>query len=151
MARTWKSGRRRRQTALISIGMCAAVCVFVLYRYMAFNLWLYSDARNLKPYPHELIRNGEVVAQDTDLSEGERAIEKAIVQSNTGQRLVVHLSRSDIRYGFLHRRAFVKVFLETSLPGEPDRVQRIKFLNVLERENGTWSVGPEGAVQLTVP
>lgn len=161
MAGRWKTGRRRRKTALILIGLCLAVLGTMVYRYMAFNTWMYSDAKALQPYPVVLIRDSRPVDAGRDpnaapsggatTNDTERSIDRALIESNTKERLVVHLSRSDIRFSALGGHAYVKVFLETSLPGEPDRVQRIKFLNVLTRENGDWRVTPEALVQLTLP
>jgi len=122
----------------------------MLYRYMAFNTWLYRDARTLQPYPTVLIREGKPVSNSDGDSTAD-AVDEALVEANTRERLVVHLSRSDIRYGPFHRRAYVKLFLETALPGEPERVQRIKFLAVLKRSDGRWTVPPESQVQLTLP
>lgn len=151
MAPRWKLGRRRRKAAIFLIAFCLAVFAFMLYRYMSFNMWLYSDAKSLQPYSVVLIRNGKTVKPDPAAGTPADAIDQALIASNTRERLVVHLSRSDIRYGPFRRRAYVKVLLETSLPGEPQRVQRIKFLNVLTRKDHTWRVVPEGVVQLTIP
>ncbi len=151
MARRWKANRRRWKVAFILVGLCLLIFLFMFVRYMQFNDWLYSDAKKLGPYPTVLIRDGKPLEDAVDGPDREASINRALIESNSKERLVVHLSRSEIRYSALHQRAYVKVFLETSLPGEPDRVQRIKFLNILGRRDDTWYVLPDGLVQLTLP
>ncbi len=151
MARRRPSIRRRKRTIRILFGVCGAVFAFMIYRYMSFNSWMYKDARLLQPYPHVLIENGNSHYPTRTASETVQEIEKTLVKANTTNRLVVHLSRSDIRFSPFRRWAYVKVFMETALPGEPDRVQRIKFLNELKRTDEGWIVVDSRTVQLTLP
>jgi hypothetical protein len=150
MFRRWTASRRRRKTAFLLLGICALIFLVYLYRYISFNLWLDSDSRSLRPYEIVLVENSARAVRelpDTDL----RAIENVLIEVNTANRLVVHLSRSDVRFGLLKRRAYVKVFLETGLPGEPDKVQRIKVLNVLKPVGERWQLVSGGVIQLTIP
>ncbi|GEM_PF-533408 len=147
-----RGNRRSWKIAFVLIGICFAIFLVTLYRYIAFNLWLESDARRLERYPRVLIEQSREI-QDPALEspgmEDTRQIERALCKSGTADRLVVHLSRSDIRYDLFRRKAFVKVFLETAFPGQPDRIQRIKFLDVLARQNGKWDVIQ--VEELTIP
>jgi len=151
MRRRWTATRRRWKLALVLIGACAVVLAIWLISNFRFDAWLYGDAGRLGPYPTVLIQNGVPVQEALRGDVAEAAINQALVDSNTKQRLVVHLSRSEIRYSLFRRRAYVKIYLETSLPGDSDRVERsIKFLNVLTREDDTWSVVPGQVKQLSL-
>lgn len=131
---------RLRKPLLVFVLAGAAVGVFLLYSYLSFNLWLEKDARALEPYPATLLENGERVAPARGLSPRAKEIENALIRENTASRLVTHLSRSDLRRDWLRGNVHVKVYLETALPGEPDRLRRIKALNTLARRGGQWTV-----------
>lgn len=143
------SNAQPRRLAFLTLAVCAGIFAFFVYRYMAFNLWVERDATRLEPFPRVLVEKKDQVPAAPDPGATPEAIDRALLAENAANRLVVHLSRSDIRYDLLHRRAFVKVFLETSLPGQPDRIQRIKILNVLEKRNGEWVV--VRTEELTIP
>lgn len=151
MFRRWTASRRRWKTAFLLLGCCGVIFFAYLYRYVSFNLWLDSDSRSLRPYAIVLIENRNPIARDSAANADQQAIEEVLLQVNTANRLVVHLSRSDVRFGLFKRRAYVKVFLETALPGEPDKVQRIKVLNVLKPVGEKWQLVPGGVIQLTIP
>lgn len=151
MFRRWTASRRRWKTAFLFLGLCALVFFIYLYRYVSFNLWLDSDSRSLRPYEIVLVENRNPVSRTISANADQRAIEDVLVEVNTANRLVVHLSRSDVRFGLLKRRAYVKVFLETALPGEPEKVQRIKVLNVFKPAGDQWQLVPGGVIQLTIP
>jgi hypothetical protein len=110
------------------------------YGYISFNMWLSADSKVLESYPTILVKKGSVTAEDDPWDKNIRMIDKAIIQRNSMGRLVVLLSRSEVRYNFFRTRAYVKIFLETALPNDPNRTAKVKALNVLVREQGKWHV-----------
>jgi len=114
---------------------------FFLYRFVLFNLWISKDAGLLQSYPRILIEQGLDISDTNPISDRQAyLIEKTIIRTNTKDRIVLHLSRSDIRYNLFRTKSYVKVFLQTAIPGDRTKTTSIKFLNVLVHTRDAWRV-----------
>ncbi|MBN1900526.1 hypothetical protein JW926_04285 [Candidatus Sumerlaeota bacterium] len=135
--------RRKKKKALLILFLSLIVLVsaFIAYRFIAFNLWITSDAGVLQPYPRVLILN-EIMNHDNELilDKNIAGIEEAIINANSQDRIVLNLSRSDIRFNLLRTKSYVKVFLQTAIPNDRSKTTCIKFLNILTRRNDGWKV-----------
>lgn len=133
--------RGRVWWTVAALGAVILTCSAIgLWRFVAFNLWAEEDAARLEPYPVVLVETA-----DEQLS----GIDRAVIEYNSYGRLVVHLSRGEVRYSLTRRRAWVKVYLETRHPADAEAVQRIKLLNTLDLRDGQWRV--TSADWLTIP
>jgi hypothetical protein len=134
--------KRRRKRLLLLAGIVVVLLpiIYLLYGYVSFNIWLSEDSGALESYPTVLVRKGAVLREDDPWDKNVQMIDRAIIQRNSMGRLVVLLSRSEIRYNVFRTRAYVKIFLETSLPNDVQRTAKVKALNVLAREKGEWHV-----------
>jgi len=120
--------------ALIGLGLTGAY----LYSLFSLNFWINRDIESLSAYPWVLIKEKERTKGEKE-TEAEK-IESELIAAHGAGRLVVELSRSDIRYNYLKSRAYVKVFLKTALPEDPAKNTQIKCLTILKRNNGVWKV-----------
>jgi len=124
--------------ALIVLLLCGA---FFLYRFISLNLWISKDSGLLQPYSHVLIEDGIDISDANPSSEkNTHLIENAIIRTTTKDRIVLHLSRSDIRFNLFRSKSYVKVFLQTAIPGDHTKTTSIKFLNVLVRRKDSWRI-----------
>jgi len=131
---------RRALLAVAAVAVLAAAAV--LYDYIRINLWLESDAGRIEGYAVPLIADHkEVAPQDHGRF---AAIDRLLIaEMRKGRRNVVACSRSEIKFNLLHTRAYVKVFLETALPDQPEHRARLKIICVLKRNGPTWRLaGP---------
>ena len=139
-----KNRNRKKQRVFFVCAVLILVLLggaFFLYRFVRFNLWISKDAGLLQSYPRILIQEGLDISDTNPISDRQaRLIEKTIIRTNTKDRIVLHLSRSDIRYNPFRTKSYVKVFLQTTLPGDRTKTTSIKFLNVLVRRNDSWRV-----------
>lgn len=114
---------------------------FIGYRFIVFNLWITVDAGVLQPYPRVLIQNESRLYSNNPVSVKKIAlIEEAVIDANSKDRIVLNLSISDIRFNLFKTKAYVKVFLQTSIPDDRSRTTSIKFLNILTKRNDGWKV-----------
>ncbi len=127
-------------------GILAVTGSLGTWRFVAFNLWVEEDASSLRPYPAVLV-HGPRDPPSTPGSLDE--LDREIIAHNGYGRLVVHMSRGEVRHSLTGRRAWVKVYLETRHPTDSSAVQRIKLLNTLDRRDGHWHV--TSADWLTIP
>jgi len=130
----------RRRVLLILLPLLL-LALFVLYRFINLNLWITRDAGILQPYTRVLIKD-EFNVFESDPSPDPRVqlVEKALVKANAKDRIVLNLSRSNIRYNLLRNKAYVKVYLQTAIPRDRTKTTRIKFLNVLMKKGVLWRV-----------
>lgn len=139
--------RSRRSLRRILLGGIAVVVVIAglyLYDYIRINLWIDRDAGQLEGYPVRLIEEGKEVAHSAD--EHEQQISRLLIaKMREGQRNVVTLSRSEIKYNLLRTRAYVKGFLETALPDRPEPRSRLKFSQRFRRASQGWQLDGEPA------
>ncbi|MFH0793616.1 MAG: hypothetical protein V2A74_06240 [bacterium] len=110
-----------------------------LFSYLRFHSWITADIHSLESYPTLLIRSGERVPHP-QLSDQIAAIDEALIGDIIFDRIVVDMSRSEIRFSLLGDTAYAKVVLKTAVPKEEERVRRAKFLTTVSRENGRWRV-----------
>jgi hypothetical protein len=123
------------------LGLLILLTAFIIYRFVIFNLWITSDAGVLQPYPRVLIQNEGRIANSVPVSDKDVAlIEEAIINANSKDRIVLNLSRSDIRFNFFKTRSYVKVFLQTAIPNDRSKTTSIKFLNILSKKSDGWRV-----------
>jgi hypothetical protein len=137
------SQKKRHTKRLLLVAAIVVVLLpiaYLIYGYVSFNVWLSEDSGALESYPTVLVKKGEVLREDDPWDKNAQMIDMAITQRNSMGRLVVLLSRSEIRYNLFRTRAYVKIFLETSLPNDVQRTAKVKALNVLAREKGKWHV-----------
>lgn len=132
---------RKRKIIYLIVGAILLISAVIAYRFIQFNLWISSDAGLLQPYPRVLVKDEEVVAgQETPETQKAERIDNALVKALARDRIVLNLSRSEIRYNPLGSRAYVKIFLKTALPKDRSRNTSIKFLATLQRTNGDWKL-----------
>ncbi len=138
--RVSKNFCRRRLFPCISSAILIAAA-FILYRYIVLNQWIASDSGQLTAYRRVLIKD-ELPLFESDPSPDSRTqmIERAIVRASARDRIVLNLSRSQIRHNLFHTKAYVKVFLKTAIPKDRSKSTSIKFLNVLVKKGDTWRV-----------
>jgi hypothetical protein len=126
---------------IIGLVVVAVPVLYVIYAYISLNLWISADANRLESYPRVLVRNKQVVGEYKGHSEDIRNLEQALIRSNTADnRIVLCLSRSDIKFNLLGTKAYVKLFLQTALPADPTQTSKVKLLNILAKRNGRWVV-----------
>jgi len=133
---------RLRWVFLIPLCIVLAVVGILVYDYMTVNLWMERDAGSLETYVVPLIENQLETddSRNTKLGEIDRLL---IEEMRRNRRNVVRASRSEIRYNLLHTRGYVKLYLETALPDQPDRRSRLRLIGTLKREGGRWRIaGP---------
>jgi hypothetical protein len=125
------------------LGVVAAGAALLLYDYLNINLWLERDAGRLQNYSVQLIENQQEVAvvRPDDPNDAVTQVDRVLIEEmRRGRRNVVTLSRSEIKYNLFHTRACVKVYLETALPGQPERRSRLGVLCELKREGRAWKI-----------
>jgi len=139
-----KNRNRKKQRLFFLYGVVIIILLggaIFLYRFVRLNLWISKDAGLLQPYPRILIDQGLDVSGANPISDRQAyLIEKTIIRTNTKDRIVLHLSRSDIRYSLFRTKSYVKVFLQTAIPGDRTKTTSIKFLNVLIHKRDAWRV-----------
>ena len=117
------------------------VAAAILYYFVSLNLWINSDAGMLQPYQRVLMREElDLTRMDPSGDSQTRLIEKALIEANAKDRIVLNLSRSDIRLNPLRTRAYVKIFLRTAIPRDRSKTTSIKSLNVLVKKDNLWRV-----------
>lgn len=126
---------------LLLLGILLLLAAIIIYRFIVFNLWITSDAGALQPYPRVLIENEIKISNTEPPSNKDIAlIEEAIINANSKDRIVLNLSRSDIRFNLFKTKSCVKVFLQTSIPNDRSKTTSIKFLNILAKRGSGWRV-----------
>lgn len=135
--------RKKRIRLYIAAGIVIILIIvgFFIFRYVSMNLWIANDADQLKPYPRTLVENGKnLLKNEKPASERIHSIEQALIISNAKDRIVINLSRSEIRFNLLGNKAYVKIFLKTAIPGDRNKTTSIKFLNILRKTRSSWKV-----------
>ena len=126
---------------IVGLAVVALPVIYFIYSYVTLNLWISADAHQLESYPHVLVKNKQIVYHDQKYNENIRNLEQVLIQSNTSDnRIVLLLSRSDIKFNLLGTKAYVKLFLETALPTDPTQTSKIKLLNILIERDDRWTV-----------
>lgn len=126
---------------IIGLAVVALPLIYFIYAYVALNLWISDDAHRLESYPTVLVLDREVVRDHLSHDEDIRNMEQALIRSNTSDnRIVLCLSRSDVKFNLLRTKAYVKLFLQTALPTDPTQTSKIKLLNILKKRDGNWVV-----------
>ena len=137
----YRKKRHPKIYIFIGIAVVALPLVSFIYSYVTLNLWISADAHKLESYPHILVKDGQVVPHVQEHDESIRNLEQALIQYNTSEnRIVVILSRSNIKFNLLRTKAYVKLFLQTALPTDSTQTSKIKLLNILVRRDGQWVV-----------
>ena len=116
-----------------------AVSGWSLASYYRFHAWITADIHSLENYPTLLIRSGERVLHPQSSPEI-TTIDEALIADIIADRIVVDMSRSEIRLSLLGDTAYVKVVLKTAVPKEEEKVRWAKFLTTVSREDGRWRV-----------
>jgi hypothetical protein len=131
--------RAPRRILVVVVVLLLIVAGLYAYDYMAINLWTGGDAGRLEDYPVQLIIDGEDAPPNADpkLAKIDRFL---IREMRAGGRHVVGGSRSELKYNLLHTRCYVKIVIETALPGQPDRRARLKALYSLRRSGNGWQL-----------
>ena len=133
--------KKRLWAVLIPFALLLAAGAFWAYCYLSLNLWISDDAGLLQPYPRTLIVDEQsAYLKNPAPDEATRQIEEAIVQANAKDRIVLNLSRSEIRYNFSKKKAYVKVYLRTAFPSDRTKTASIKILNTLIWKRNQWKV-----------
>jgi hypothetical protein len=136
-----KKKYHRRLLILCIILFIVFSAALFFYPYVSINLWISRDSGVLRPYQRLLIDNEKSIYEyDSSPDTRTRLIENAIAESNAKDRIVLNLSRSDIRFSFFHRKAYVKIFLKTAIPDDRTKTTSIKVLNVLVKRGNIWKV-----------
>ncbi len=126
---------------IVALMVIALPVIYFIYSYVTMNLWISADAHQLESYPHLLVKDKQIVHEYQNHDDDIRNLEQVLIQSNTSDnRIVLLLSRSDIKFNLLRTKAYVKLFLQTSLPTDPTQTSKIKLLNILIKRNGRWVV-----------
>ncbi len=126
---------------IVGLAIVALPVIYFIYSYVTLNLWISADAHQLESYPHILVKNRQIVYHDQKHDENTRNLEQVLIQSNmSDNRIVLLLSRSDVKFNLLGTKAYVKLFLETTLPTDPTQTSKIKLLNILVKRDGRWAV-----------
>jgi len=128
---------RRGRLALLALGVTVLlVAGLFLYDYFQINFWIERDAGRLANYPVVLIQpasDGGPVR-----SAPRTAIDRILLAEMTRGRNVVAMSRSEVKFNLLHTRAYVKVFLETAFPDQPERTRRLVVVCKFRLGSGGW-------------
>jgi len=138
-----RNPRRKKWVRILifPFAILLGIAAFLVYNYLNFNLWVGEDAGQLQPYPRVLIENEQPLHLKNPASDRTvRMIEDAIVMANAKDRIVLNLSRSDIRFSLFGNKAYVKVFLRTAIPKDRARATSIKTLNILVKWKDRWRV-----------
>jgi len=134
--------RRLRWVVSVPVGVVLAALLVYAYDYLNINLWMERDAGSLEDYPVRLVENQQEVA-GTDRGQFAELNRSLIEQMRENRRNVVTVSRSEIKCNVLRTRAYVKVFLETALPDQPDRRSRLRVICPLKYDGRQWRIaGP---------
>jgi len=138
-----RNTRRKKWVRLLIFPFATllGISAFLVYNYLNFNLWVGEDAGQLQPYPRVLIEDEQSLHLKNPASDQTvQLIEDAIIMANAKDRIVLNLSRSDIRFGLFGNKAYVKVFLRTAIPKDRARATSIKTLNILVKRKDKWRV-----------
>jgi len=138
-----RNTRRKKWVRLLifPFAILLGISAFLVYNYLNFNLWVGEDAGQLQPYPRVLIEDEQSLHLKNPASDQTvQLIEDAIIMANAKDRIVLNLSRSDIRFGLFGNKAYVKVFLRTAIPKDRARATSIKTLNILVKRKDKWRV-----------
>ncbi len=139
MTRFRDANKRRRFLIFGAIALICTIGGFFIFRYVSFNLWITADVGKLHTYDCVLVENGKHVFLDRpDPQPSNDAIDRILVETHGRDRIVIHMSRSEIRFNLTRRRAFTKVFLQTAIPDDRSRSTRINFLAILQCKGSTW-------------
>jgi len=129
--------RGLRLALAVLVAVAALVAGVCGYDYITINLWIDRDAGRLENYPVQLIENQQEVTRwpSSPLAQLDRLL---IEEMRRGRRNVVTLSRSDIKYNLLRTSAYVKVFLETAAPEQPQLRSPLRLICHLRRGSHGW-------------
>ncbi|MCX7765251.1 MAG: hypothetical protein N2246_00885 [Candidatus Sumerlaeia bacterium] len=118
------------------------ILIGVIYHVVTLNLWIHQTPAELEAYPFQLIVERQRAGQSEQSQNSTIAdIEEVLVQQLTQDRIVINLSRSEIKFGLLGRKAYVKVYMETAVPEKPEEKRvRVKLLEVLRFHRGRWQL-----------
>lgn len=126
---------------IVGLAIVALPVIYFIYSYVTLNLWISADAHQLESYPHVLVKDKQMVHDYQNHDAETRELEQVLIQSNTSDnRIVLLLSRSDIKFNLLGTKAYVKLFLETALPTDPTQTSKIKLLNILIERDDRWAI-----------
>lgn len=133
--------KKRLWALLIPFAILLSAGALWTYSYLSLNLWISDDAGILHPYSRTLIVDEQPAwIKNPAPDEPTRQIEEALVLSNAKDRIVLNLSRSEIRYNFSKKKAYVKVYLRTAFPSDRAKTASIKILNTLIWIKDHWKV-----------
>lgn len=140
----WQGKRRGLLFYLLVLGAFISGCVvsIVIYHAVTLNLWIHQTPAELEAYPFQLIvERQRTIPGESSKNATISAIEELLVQHLTQDRIVINLSRSEIKFGLLGRKAYVKVYMETAVPEKPEAKRvRVKLLEVLRYHRGRWQL-----------
>lgn len=133
-------GKKYIKGGVIAVGIIMALCAgWWLYCYININLWIHTNPPELQAFPRKLITERQTNPLEEELDPHISAIESVLIREVTRDRIVLNLSRSDVVFTPFHRKAYVKVYLETAVPEKNnDKKVRVKLLEVLSRKGNTW-------------
>ncbi len=137
----YRKKRLPKSYIIVGLAVVALPVIYFIYSYVTLNLWISADAHQLESYPRVLVKNRQIVYHDKKHDENIRNLEQVLIQSNmSDNRIVLLLSRSDIKFNLLGTKAYAKLFLQTALPTDPTQTSKIKLLNILIKREGRWVV-----------
>lgn len=113
--------------------------IFWGYFFISLNIWISQTEPELEEYPTKLISERKIVrsisSKNTDVS----AIEQVLIEEISKDRIVMNLSRSEIRFSPFRKKAYVKVYLETAVPEKnTEKRVKVKLLETLHRRGNKW-------------
>jgi len=124
---------------IIPLTIMSGIIILSLYYHFSLNFWIHDVNPELEHYSHKLISNGTFVRVPEKKNKQIARIDRILVNEMTKDRIVINLSRSEIRFSPLGRKCYAKVYLETAVPDNIDEKRvRVKFLAIFKRRDGQW-------------
>ncbi|MCD6385210.1 hypothetical protein J7M23_05470 [Candidatus Sumerlaeota bacterium] len=137
-------GIKRRQKLWVYLALflsiiITGVVIFWGYYFISLNIWINQTNPELEEYPYRLIAERKIVSRTPPVDTDVATIERVLIEEITKDRIVVNLSRSEIRFSPFRHKAYVKVYLETAVPEKSiDKRVKVKLLEILQRKHNHW-------------
>ena len=134
---------QRKKTLLLCV-LPVIVVVGVPLIYWAWfilnlNFWIHGTTPELEDYPYRLIHERKVYTNPGAMDPHSHKIDNVLINEMSKDRIVINLSRTEIRFSPRKKRAYTKVYLETAVPEKDNGKRvRVKLLECLKRQGDTW-------------
>ena len=95
----------KRYLLVFAITCIGGVVLVWGYFFISMNIWIHEVDPELEHYSHRLISEKSVVRNPTPQDEDIALIDRVLINEMTRDRIVVNLSRSEVRFSPFRRRS----------------------------------------------